>query len=120
MPAVRAFAKRVLSLAFCCVLAVVGVEVVQVYVVDPVMAYVRPWKRLVGFARVLVAPADSQRVHVAVLPEDLAFQDDSSATGVSRAIFLFQLEVRPAVRGWAAERAGSSCLRTLKGVSLAS
>ena len=63
-----------------------GTEVVQVYVVDPVMVYVRPWKRLLAFARVTLEVSGSQRVTVAVTAAELAFQDDSSAVGVSRVV----------------------------------
>ena len=63
-----------------------GTEVVQVYVVDPVMVYVRPWKRLLAFARVTLEASGSQRVTVAVTAAELAFQDDSSAVGVSRVV----------------------------------
>ena len=56
--------------------SVPGTEVVQVYAVDPVMDYVRPWKRLVGFARVELAPGASQRVTVPLPATEMAFYDD--------------------------------------------
>ena len=56
---------------------VAGEEVVQVYAVDPVMEYVRPWKRLVGFARVQVTPGASQQVSVPLSAMEMAFYDDN-------------------------------------------
>lgn len=53
-----------------------GAEVVQVYVEDPVMAYVRPWKRLVAFARVTLAPGASASVQIPITADELAFHDD--------------------------------------------
>ena len=46
----------------------------------------RPWKRLLAFARVTLEPSASRRVTIAVTPAELAFQDDSSAVGVSRVV----------------------------------
>merc|ERR1712110_545661 len=54
-----------------------GVEVVQVYVEDPIMEYVRPWKRLVAFQRVLLQPGESRRVSLDLTVDELAFYDDS-------------------------------------------
>jgi beta-xylosidase len=48
-----------------------GVEVVQVYLHDPVASVVRPVQRLVGYARVPVAAGAAARVRVEV-PADLA------------------------------------------------
>jgi len=48
-----------------------GVEVVQVYLHDPVATVVRPVQRLVAYARVPLAPGESARVTFAV-PTDLA------------------------------------------------
>jgi beta-xylosidase len=48
-----------------------GVEVVQVYLHDPVASVVRPVQRLVAYARVPLAPGESARVHFSV-PTDLA------------------------------------------------
>jgi len=48
-----------------------GVEVVQVYLHDPVASVVRPVQRLVGYARVPLEAGESARVHVDV-PADLA------------------------------------------------
>ena len=48
-----------------------GVEVVQVYLHDPVASVVRPVQRLVAYARVPLEPGESARVHFAV-PADLA------------------------------------------------
>jgi len=48
-----------------------GVEVVQVYLHDPVASVVRPVQRLVGYARVPLEPGESARVRFDV-PADLA------------------------------------------------
>ena len=48
-----------------------GVEVVQVYLHDPVASVVRPVQRLVGYARVALEPGESARVDFRV-PADLA------------------------------------------------
>jgi beta-xylosidase len=48
-----------------------GVEVVQLYLHDPVASVVRPVQRLVGFARVPLGAGESARVEVSV-PLDLA------------------------------------------------
>lgn len=53
-----------------------GTEVVQLYVEDPVMQYVRPWKRLIAFTRVTVAPGKSTVVTIPVTADELAFYDD--------------------------------------------
>ena len=66
--------------------SVAGAEVVQVYAVDPVIDYVRPWKRLLAFKRVTLAAGASSRVVIDVTPEQLAFQDDSSAAGKWRVV----------------------------------
>lgn len=63
-----------------------GTEVVQVYVVDPVMSYVRPWKRLLAFGRVTLEPGGQQRVRIPVSATQLAFQDDSSTVGTWRVV----------------------------------
>jgi len=61
-------------------------EVVQVYCVDPIMDYVRPWKRLLAFQRVPLAAGAATSVTIDVTPEMLAFQDDSSAAGAWRVV----------------------------------
>ncbi|MZG17925.1 glycosyl hydrolase, partial [Streptomyces sp. SID5914] len=48
-----------------------GTEVVQLYLHDPVASVVQPVQRLVGYARVPLAPGESRRVRVEV-PADLA------------------------------------------------
>jgi beta-xylosidase len=50
-----------------------GAEVVQLYLHDPVAQVVRPVRRLVGFAKVWLAPGESRRVEFAVPPEATAF-----------------------------------------------
>ena len=60
---------------------VAGTTVVQVYCIDPVMDYVRPWKRLLAFARVTLAAGQSKPVRIDVTAAQLSFQDDSSAAG---------------------------------------
>jgi hypothetical protein len=46
----------------------------QVYVVDPVMEYVRPWKRLLAFARVPLQPGATHRATIDVSRAQLSFQ----------------------------------------------
>ena len=58
-----------------------GVEVVQIYCVDPIMEYTRPWKRLLAFQRVALDAGTAATVEIVVTPEQLAFQDDSSLVG---------------------------------------
>ncbi|MER5185085.1 glycoside hydrolase family 3 N-terminal domain-containing protein [Streptomyces sp. NPDC002896] len=48
-----------------------GTEVVQLYLHDPVASVVQPVQRLVGYARVPLAPGEASRVRVTV-PADLA------------------------------------------------
>ena len=60
---------------------VAGTTVVQVYCIDPVIDYVRPWKRLLAFARVTLAAGQSKPVRIDVTAAQLSFQDDSSAAG---------------------------------------
>lgn len=53
-----------------------GQEVVQVYVVDPAgLPFVGFWRRLVGFAKVLLQPGESKDVAVPLLWADLAQYD---------------------------------------------
>jgi beta-glucosidase len=57
-----------------------GDAVVQVYAIDPVGAagrIVRPWKRLVAFARVATTPGSVTHVDVPVAAADLAMVDDA-------------------------------------------
>jgi beta-glucosidase len=65
---------------------VAGSQVVQVYAVDPVTDYVRPWKRLLAFARVTLVPGQSEVVHIPVTAEAMSFQDDSSPAGEWRVV----------------------------------
>ena len=58
-----------------------GAEVVQVYIIDPVMEYVRPWKRLLAFQRVELAPGAKTTVKIPVSAAQMSFQDDSSPAG---------------------------------------
>lgn len=55
---------------------VAGIEVVQIYVEDPIMEYVRPWKRLVAFQRVALSAGESQTVNIDLTTDELAFHDD--------------------------------------------
>jgi beta-xylosidase len=48
-----------------------GTEVVQLYLHDPVASLVQPVQRLIGYARVPLAPGEARRVQVTV-PADLA------------------------------------------------
>jgi hypothetical protein len=50
-----------------------GAEVVQLYLHDPVAQVTRPVQKLVGFAKVPLAPGESRRVEFAVPPEATAF-----------------------------------------------
>ena len=52
-----------------------GDEVVQLYVTDEVASVVRPFRALVGFARVPLAPKESATVTFTVHPSRLAFYD---------------------------------------------
>jgi hypothetical protein len=56
--------------------AVAGAEVVQLYVEDPVMEFVRPWKRLLAFARVELAPEEAVTLTLPLTADELAFHDD--------------------------------------------
>ena len=53
-----------------------GTETVQIYVEDPIMEYVRPWKRLLAFRRVELQPGETKRVAVDISADELAFHDD--------------------------------------------
>ena len=53
---------------------VAGTTVVQVYCIDPVMDYVRPWKRLLAFARVTLAAGQSKPVRIEVTAAQLSFR----------------------------------------------
>lgn len=55
---------------------VTGCAVVQVYVEDPIMAFVRPWKRLVAFARITVVPGSKATVTLDLTADELSFYDD--------------------------------------------
>lgn len=75
---------------------VAAAEVVQVYVIDPIMDYVRPWKRLLAFQRVPLAAGAATTVAIDVTPEMLAFQDDSSPAGAWRVVGgEYQIRVGP-------------------------
>ena len=52
-----------------------GDEVVQLYVTDEVASVVRPFRSLVGFARVSLAPNESSTITFRVHPSRLAFYD---------------------------------------------
>ena len=57
-----------------------GSEVVQCYARDPVAAgQLRPWRRLVGFARVEVAAGQSAAVTVSFTRDALALRDEHGA-----------------------------------------
>ena len=53
-----------------------GTEVVQVYCEDPVMAFTRPWKRLLAFSRVSLAAGSSETVEIPLRQTALMFHDD--------------------------------------------
>ncbi|MFC4854587.1 beta-glucosidase family protein [Actinophytocola glycyrrhizae] len=50
-----------------------GAEVVQLYLHDPVAQVTRPVQKLLGFAKVWLAPGESRRVEFVVPPEATAF-----------------------------------------------
>jgi hypothetical protein len=50
-----------------------GAELVQLYLHDPVAQVVQPVQRLLGFAKVWLAPGESRRVEFVVPPEATAF-----------------------------------------------
>jgi beta-xylosidase len=52
---------------------VTGAEVVQLYLHDPVAQVVRPVVKLIGYAKVRLAPGESRRVTFTVPPEATAF-----------------------------------------------
>ena len=53
-----------------------GVAVAQVYGEDPIMDHVRPWKRLLAFARVPLDAGASARVTIPIAAHAIAFYDD--------------------------------------------
>ncbi len=57
----------------------VGAEVVQLYVGDDACPVVRPVKELKAFAKVQLAPGETQDVTLRVAAQDLAYYDDRSA-----------------------------------------
>jgi beta-glucosidase len=67
--------------------SVVGSEVLQIYVEDPVMDFVRPWKRLVAFMRVAdLKPGEKKTILIPITADELAFHDDSSQIGTLRVV----------------------------------
>ncbi len=59
--------------------SVEAVEVVQLYVQDPVgLPFVPFWKRLVGFARVRLAPGEARTVAMPVLRDDVALYSNDA------------------------------------------
>ena len=56
--------------------SITGTEVVQVYCEDPIMQYVRPWKRLLSFKRVTLEAGASATVRVDLTRDNLEFYDD--------------------------------------------
>eukprot|EP00041_Stephanoeca_diplocostata_P027873 m.777576 g.777576 ORF g.777576 m.777576 type:complete len:794 (+) comp23267_c1_seq1:227-2608(+) len=68
-----------------------GTEVVQVYVQDPVMDYVRPWKRLVAFQRVSVAAGETQTVTIPMTSDQLEFYDDDLVLRVVSGNYTFSV-----------------------------
>lgn len=61
---------------------VTGTEVVQVYCEDPIMKFVRPWKRLIAFNRVTLAGGSSVVVQIHLTSDQLEFYDDDLALRV--------------------------------------
>ena len=56
--------------------SITGTEVVQVYCEDPIMKFVRPWKRLLSFKRVTLAAGASASVRIELTEDNLEFYDD--------------------------------------------
>ena len=56
--------------------SITGTEVVQVYCEDPIMKFVRPWKRLLSFKRVTLAAGASSIVRIELTQDNLEFYDD--------------------------------------------
>lgn len=55
-----------------------GAEVVQLYINDPVCSVERPEKELKGFAKVFLAPGETETVEFIVDTEAFKFFDESS------------------------------------------
>eukprot|EP00038_Savillea_parva_P026203 m.52221 g.52221 ORF g.52221 m.52221 type:complete len:819 (+) comp7359_c0_seq1:68-2524(+) len=53
-----------------------GTTVVQIYAEDPIMDYVRPWKRLVAFQRVPLSAGAKTTVKLELTADELSFYDD--------------------------------------------
>lgn len=70
---------------------VAGAAVIQLYVQDPVMDYVRPWKRLVGFARVTLAPGASQAVTIPATIDELSIHDADFKLTVEHGEYVFSI-----------------------------
>ena len=54
-----------------------GAEVVQLYVGDAESTLARPTKELKGFAKVSLAPGETQTVEFGITPEALSYYDDT-------------------------------------------
>ena len=66
-----------------------GEEVVQLYVSDDLASVARPFRQLVGFARIGFEPGQSRRVRFAVHPSRLAFYDQDMRFVVEPGAFTF-------------------------------
>ena len=62
-----------------------GMEVVQLYVRDPQSALIRPEKELKGFAKVALAPGETQTVNLRLDRRALAYYDDGPRRWVAEA-----------------------------------
>jgi hypothetical protein len=76
--------------------------VIQLYVQDPVgvLHRARPWKRLVGFGKHMVAGGGSMRVTIPILLDDLAFPGDDMAMALHAGACGLALVVTVLVDNW--------------------
>eukprot|EP00040_Diaphanoeca_grandis_P039709 m.259858 g.259858 ORF g.259858 m.259858 type:complete len:782 (+) comp38816_c0_seq1:26-2371(+) len=72
--------------------AVAGQAVVQLYVQDPIMDNVRPWKRLAGFSKTLsIAAGASETVTIAITKDELSIHDDGFKLQVYPGDYVFSV-----------------------------
>lgn len=58
--------------------SVIGDEVVQLYIHDPVASYAQPVRRLRGFSRVTLGPGESKTVSFTLGTDDVGFYDNEA------------------------------------------
>ena len=65
-------------------------EVVQIYVEDPVgLPFVPFWKRLIGFARVILSPEETKTVEVKILRDDVSMYEAPPSDAEAPVLTLF-------------------------------